>query len=111
MLYKEIVCPECNGVGYTAHCSENSMWTAPCKNCNGRGTLKVPMTNGDVIRRCNNEELIKVINNLDQWAIYSGGENNHLLDKQSSEDYLLWMNKVADDVDMKTIFGFIEVDE
>lgn len=106
MLYKEIACPECNGRGYIAGVSETSMWTKMCDNCHGSGVVATPMTNGDVIRACDNEELVYIYSNLKQCAIYSGGENNRLLSR-SPEDLLLWINKETDDIDLRTIFDFI----
>lgn len=58
------------------------------------------MTNGDKIRQCNNKDLVKVLYNLLSIAIYSGGEDNRLLDiLDCPEDYELWINKESDDLD------------
>ena len=109
MLYKEICCPKCNGHGFISHSEENGIWSENCTDC-CNGTIVVPMTNGDIIRTCNNEELVKVHHNLNQYALYSGGENNRLLDS-SPEDFLLWINKKADDIDIRTIFDFVDEKE
>ena len=92
MLYKEIICPKCNGYGFISHCEENSIWAECCTECHN-GTIVVPITNGDVIKRCNNEQLTKVYINLGKWAIYSGGNNNRLLYQDNVEDFALWLNK------------------
>jgi hypothetical protein len=106
MLYKEAVCPVCNGYGFISGSSDCAIWSERCVNCQN-GTIVVPVTNGDLIRRCTNEQLATVRENLASWAIYSGGENNRLLDN-SSEDFLLWLNKATDDLDLQTIFDFVD---
>lgn len=107
MLYHEVPCPECEGWGHISHSSENSIWCEQCINCRGTGLIYTPMTNGEIIRTCSNEELVKVYYNLQTWAIYSGGKNNRLLN-DTPEDFLIWINKEADDIDMETIFDFID---
>ena len=111
MLYKEIVCPICNGYGHICGGDENSIWSKTCDNCNGNQLIAVPMTNGDVIRICNNEQLLTVYYNLEKWAIYSGGSNNRLLNKDNAEDFLLWLNKDVDDIDLNSIFDFINKED
>lgn len=108
MLYKEIVCPICKGHGFINGGDENSIWSKTCDNCHGYQLISVPMTNGDIIRACNNEQLSIVYCNLEKWAIYSGGSNKRLLNRDNAEDFLLWLNKEADDIDIKTIFDFID---
>lgn len=67
------------------------------------------MTNGDMIRQLTtNEQLANFILNLNVWALYSGDEDNHLLNKDSLEDLLLWVNKETDFIDRRTIFNFIK---
>lgn len=105
MLYKETICKSCNGYGFITEATENSISSRPCPHCH-EGRVAVPMTNGDLIRRCTNEQLNKVYFNLDQVAIYSGGDNNRLLLKEP-DDFLLWLNKAVDDVDLRTIFDFV----
>ena len=108
MKYKEVTCPECNGRGVIFGGDENSMWSKTCDNCHGEGIIAMLMTNGDIIRACNNEQLIKVYYNLEHYAIYSSDDNKRLLFKDNAEDFLLWMNKVADKVDIDTIFSFLD---
>jgi len=111
-MYKVISCPKCDGYGFISHSEDNGIWSAKCDECNSEGNLVVPMTNGDIIRGCNNEELCNVFQNLKTFAIYSGGENNRLLYcEDNPEDLLLWLNKEADAVDMKTIFDFVNEEE
>lgn len=107
MLYKEIPCPECDGHGHISGGDLNSIWSIQCSNCMGSGLVVSYITNADLIRQCDNEQLVKVYRNLKEWAIYSGGEKNRLLDR-SPEDFSLWLNKVTDDIDIKTIFDFID---
>ena len=64
------------------------------------------MTNGDMIRQCTNEQLVSVLLNYKTYALYSGGENNRLLNSESPEDLLLWINKEQDGVDKDSIFRF-----
>ena len=90
MLYKEIVCPKCNGYGFISHYEENGVWSECCTECHN-GIIVVPMTNGDIIRRCNNEQLIKVFSSL----------------KNRSINLLLWLNKETDKCDLETTFDFI----
>ncbi len=106
MLYKRIVCPTCRGLGFISHFTENSVSSKGCPDCTD-GTTVAPITNGDLIRRCSDEQLMKVHDNLNNWAIYSGGENNRLL-SSTSEDFLLWLTKVTDDIDLQTIFDFVD---
>ena len=105
MLYKETVCPICNGRGSISYFDENSVSAETCRNCRN-GLVVVPMTNGDLFRRCNNEQIIKVLNNLTKTAIYSGTTPNRLLGS-SKEDFLFWLNKPADTIDVESIFDFI----
>ena len=105
MLYKETVCPICNGRGFISHFDENSVSAETCRNCRN-GLVVVPMTNGDLFRRCTNEQLLQVLTNLTHFAIYSGGERNRLL-LSTPEDFLFWLNKEVDDTDLRTIFDFI----
>lgn len=55
--------------------------------------------NGDRLRSLTNEQLAEVLMNLDNNAIYSGGENNRLLNKDLYEDFVLWLNKESDWID------------
>ena len=57
------------------------------------------MNNGDKIRNLTNEQLAEVLMNLDNAAIYSGGKNNRLLNKDLYEDFVLWLNKENDWLD------------
>jgi hypothetical protein len=57
------------------------------------------MNNGAKLRSLTNEELAEVLINLDNIAIYSGGENNRLLNKDLYEDFLCWLNKENDWLD------------
>ena len=107
MLYKETICPVCNGHGFITESTDCSISCRPCPGACRDGTIVVPMTNGDVIRTCNNEQLVKVYDNLSKEAIYSGGEHNRLLD-YSSEDFLIWLNKATDELDLRTIFDFVD---
>ena len=108
MLYREIPCPECNGWGYISDSNMNSVWSRQCTNCRGTGQIVVLMTNGEIIRTCNNEQLAKVYDNLSKWTIYSGGDHNRLLYSSIKEDFLVWLNKETDKLDMETIFDFID---
>lgn len=107
MIYKEIICPICNGCGFISGSDDHSIWSEGCDNCNNNGSLVIPMTNGDIIRLCNNEQLLTVYYNLDKIAIYSSNNNKRLLNKNDPDDFLLWLNKDADDIDLRTIFDFI----
>lgn len=107
MLYKEAVCPKCKGYGFISHYDENSVCSESCQECSN-GIIVVPMTNSDVIKCCNNEQLAKVYINLGKWAIYSGGNNNRLLYQDNVEDFELWLNKETDKIDLETIFDFID---
>lgn len=112
MLYKEITCPVCNGHGFISDSSDCAVWATPCANCRG-GAVVVPMTNADLIRKCSNEQLLKVFINLATNALYSGGPNNRLLlpTPEDPADFDLWLNKNVDDTDLKTIFDFVNPDD
>ena len=56
-MTKTIVCPECNGFGHINRGCENGSWSVLCSSCNGRGVLRVPMTNADRIRNMSDDEL------------------------------------------------------
>ena len=105
MLYKETICPVCNGRGFISGSSECSVWAEPCTNCQS-GMIATSVTNGDLIRSCSNDLLLQVFTNLTHNAIYSGGEHNRLL-LSTPEDFLFWLNKATDDLDLRTIFDFI----
>ncbi len=105
MFYKEAVCPVCQGRGFTSTFDDCSVSACGCAECHN-GTVVVPITNGDLIRRCTNEQLQKVLSNLDKWALYSGGEHNRLL-LSTDEDMLVWINKNTDDTDMESIFDLM----
>ena len=106
MLYKEIICPVCNGHGFLSGGDDHSVWSKPCPNHCHNGLIVVPVTNGDLIRRCTNEQLVKVHINLNQEAIYSDSEHKRLL-SDTLEDFALWLDKETDDLDLRTIFDFI----
>lgn len=110
MLYKEIACPVCNGHGFICGGDDHSTWSKTCNNCNGIGFVIARKTNGDMIRTCNNEQLMEVYFHLGDYAIYSGGKNNRLLDSTPA-DFLLWLNKEVDDIDLRTIFDFINKED
>jgi hypothetical protein len=78
----------------------------PCPARCHEGRVVVPITNGDLIRRCTNEQLLKVLTNLTHTAIYSGGEHNRLL-LSTPEDFAFWLDKATDDLDLRTIFDFV----
>lgn len=105
MLYKETMCTVCNGRGFISGSSECSVWAEPCTNCQN-GMIATFVTNGDLIRSCSNDLLLQVFTNLTHNAIYSGGEHNRLL-LSTPEDFLFWLNKATDDLDLRTIFDFI----
>lgn len=106
---KKVACSKCNGYGFISHYEAHEeyahAWSEECAECNGQGYIEAPETNGDKIRKCTNKELAQVIYNLDNWSIYSGGENNRLLNKNDPKDMLLWLNKSTDLTDMATIFN------
>ena len=106
MLFRKTVCPICSGHGFTNRSSQYSIWSERCTNCQN-GVIEVPVTNGDLIRRSTNDQLVRVRENLKNWAIYSGEEPNRLLDS-SNEDFKLWLDKATDSTDLETIFDFVE---
>ena len=106
MLYKEVTCPKCGGVGFISKVGDDSVWSMRCTECTG-GTVLAPVTNGDIIRRCTNEELAKVHIALAENALYSGVENRRLL-TDTYEDFLLWLDKPVEDLDMQTIFEYVD---
>lgn len=107
MLYKETVCPECRGYGFITESTECSISSKPCPARCREGRVVVPITNGDLIRRCTNEQLLKVLINLTHTAIYSGGEHNRLL-LSTPEDFAFWLDKATDDLDLRTVFDFVD---
>ena len=100
-MLKTVTCPDCGGYGFVTHNEDNGVWSERCKNCDGLGVISKFMTNGDVIRYCDNEELVKLYNNLK--------ENKLLFD--SVESISAWINKETDEHDMENIFNFIDEDE
>lgn len=107
MLYKKAPCPDCNGKGYLYVSTINSISCYRCEHCGGDGQVARPMTNGDLIRLCTNEQLAYVWDKLKQNAVYSGGNYPRLL-SDIYEDYLVWLNKTADKNDLKWIFDFVD---
>ena len=57
------------------------------------------MNNGDKIRSLTNEEIVEFLINFQNNALYSGGENNRLLNSHSYIDLLEWVNKEMDSSD------------
>lgn len=105
---KKIQCPVCAGYGHMGY-KRDKKWPGAlsadmCIRCYGTGLIRVPMTNGDRIRNCTNEELAKVRANLHKWAIYADDPPRLLWDTEG--DFLLWLDKETDDTDKETIFNF-----
>jgi hypothetical protein len=107
MLYKETICQECRGYGFITESTECSISSKPCPARCHEGRIVVPITNGDLIRRCTNEQLLKALINLTHNAIYSGGEHNRLL-LSTPEDFAFWLDKATDDLDLRTVFDFVD---
>lgn len=95
-MYKKVVCPECNGSGFKSIAKDYGAWSTWCSKCNRKGFVVEPMTNGDIIRRCNNEQLAKVLDNM----------GNYFFNSFSS-----WTSKEATDSDRGLIFDFISKEE
>ena len=110
-MLKAKICPECNGLGFITVSTENSIGARPCYECNSKGVVAVPMTNGDIIRSCNNKQLLIAFENLNTMAIYSEENNRRLLYTDDPDDFKLWLDKEADLLDMRTIFNFIDEEE
>ena len=110
MFYKETMCKTCNGYGFITESTDCSISSRPCPDGCHNGIVVVPMTNGDVIRRCTDEQLQRVYQNLGNNAIYSGGEKPRLLYDSEPEDLVEWLHKETDDLDRRTIFDFIDKD-
>lgn len=110
-MLKVKACPKCKGHGFITVFTENSIGARPCYECNSKGAVAVPMTNGDIIRSCNNEQLVIVFENLNTSVIYSEEKNRRLLFFSDPDDCKLWLDKEADSLDMKTIFNFIDEEE
>ena len=56
-MTKQVVCPVCNGYGFTSAIGENYSCSHTCDHCNGAGEIEIPMTNADRIRAMSDEEL------------------------------------------------------
>ena len=69
-MTKTIVCPECHGFGHINRECENSTWSVLCDYCNGRGVLRVPMTNADRIRDMSDEELAEFLGRIKEPCDY-----------------------------------------
>lgn len=110
MFYKETMCKTCNGYGFITESTDHSISSRPCPDGCHNGIVVVPMTNGDVIRRCTDEQLQRVYQNLKDNAIYSGGEKNRLLYDSEPDDFVEWLRKETDDIDHRTIFDFLAED-
>lgn len=110
MFYKETMCKTCNGYGFITESTDHSISSRPCPDGCHNGIVVVPMTNGDVIRRCTDEQLQRVYQNLRDNAIYSGGEKNRLLFDSEPADFVEWLRKETDNIDHRTIFDFLVED-
>ena len=60
-MTKEVICPVCEGHGFSVVLSEYSISSHACDNCNGSGLIEVPMTNADRIRAMSDEELAEIL--------------------------------------------------
>ena len=108
MLYKEVPCKKCGGQGFISYSNENSAWSVPCDECKD-GLVIEPVTNGDLIRRCTNKQLAIVYQNLTSCAVYSSAPNRQLLYLPAELER--WLDKETDDLDVETIFDFINKKE
>lgn len=99
MLYKETVCPVCNGHGFLSGGDDHSVWSKPCTNHCHNGLVAVPMTNGDLFRKCTNEQIVKVLSSLTKYANDAGRASNSFL--------LFWLDKETSELDLETVFDFI----
>lgn len=68
-MTKEVICPVCEGHGFSPIIGEYSITSHTCDHCNGSGLIKVPMTNADRIRAMSDEELAEVLGEL----VHCGG--------------------------------------
>jgi hypothetical protein len=61
------------------------------------------MTNGDLLRTCNNSELAEVFKNLATWDINAN---------KSADVFAIWLNvwlnKPTDETDLKVVFTFVD---
>ena len=56
-MTKEVICPVCEGHGFSVVLSEYSISSHACDNCNGSGLIEVPMTNADRFRAMSDDKL------------------------------------------------------
>lgn len=72
-----IICPDCNGFGHInrSECDEfmGSVWTETCTRCNGKGILRVPMTNAEKLRSMSDEELAEFLAEVEYRRAFNGG--------------------------------------
>lgn len=109
MFYKETMCKTCNSYGFITETTDHSISSRPCSDRCHNGIVVVPMTNGDVIRRCTDEQLQLVYHNLKNNAIYSSSPVRLLFDSDP-EDFKEWLQKETDDLDLRVIFDFLDKD-
>ena len=60
-MTKEVICPVCEGHGFSSVIGECSISSHTCDHCNGSGLIEVPMTKADRIRAMSDEELAKLL--------------------------------------------------
>lgn len=69
---KKVICPGCEGAGFTYHYDDHGSWIEDCEECDGAGEVEVPeveapfvrTTRGDRIRNMSNKEIAEFISNF-----------------------------------------------
>ena len=105
-MTKEVICPVCEGHGFSPIIGEYSITSHTCDHCNGSGLIKVPMTNADRIRAMGDEELARHLHCIG-WDCHLCAEhirldNEPLLrdqrcDENCFEHCLEWLKQPAEE--------------
>lgn len=96
MMVKSVVCPVCEGYGFTVTTSECSIQSRTCDQCKGSGALEVPMTNADRIRAMSDEELAWVLMEYRFDALSKANGSEPAL-PNTQANILKWLQQPAED--------------
>jgi len=103
-IYRDRPCPICNGKGFITIIGENSIGCSSCEECHHTGMVLTAITNNERMNELTSpEDKLRFIRGFQQWSKYLGTLFD-VVDLDTDEGLLLWLNKLSDDSD-NLIFG------
>lgn len=90
-MTKHITCPECDGHGIICIFGDHSISGIQCKNCQGTGTIEVPMDTADHIRKMSYEELASLL--LDFYISGMDDVSVKLDIEEKKNEFVSWLKR------------------